>query len=421
MSQNSNSPKKNIVILGGSYAGVSTAHYLLRHAIPHLLADEGYQVVLVSSSSHVMCRPACPRALISDDMFPLDKLFVDIATAFQQYPADRFHFICGTATALDHVNRAVSVSVAEGKVIEQLAFDALVIATGASTPSPLLGLNGSYEGLRQSWEDFRKALPNAKTVVIAGGGPAGVETAGELGEYLNGRAGIFHSKLEKRKVAITLVTAGSKILPALRPALAQKAEGYLAQIGVTVMKNTRVGSVSPGEAGFENVGMSATINLSNGQTLNADLYIPATGTRPNTSFIDSTLLTSDGRVETNPSTLRVDKAGPRIYAIGDVSSYARPAVHNILGAVPVLCANIKRELLRASGKTDVAVKDDRVFKEDRRETQMVPIGKSKGVGAAMGWRLPGFLVWLIKGRDYWLWTTVKVWSGEQWVKKKTDA
>ncbi|KAF4924066.1 hypothetical protein CGCVW01_v004300 [Colletotrichum viniferum] len=129
------------------------------------------------------------------------------------------------------------------------------------------------------------------------------------------------------------------------------------------------------------------------------------------------MLNSDGRVETNPSTLRVDKAGPRTYAIGDVSSYARPAVHNILSAVPVLCANIKRDLLLASGKTDAAAKDDRVFKEDSRETQMVPIGKSKGVGAAMGWRLPGFLVWLIKGRDYWLWTTTKLWGGEQWAKE----
>ncbi|KAI8190731.1 hypothetical protein KHU50_008770 [Colletotrichum sp. SAR 10_65] len=417
MSRNGNSPKKNIVILGGSYGGVSTAHYLLRHVIPDLAAEEGYQVVLVSSSSHVMCRPACPRALISDDMFPQDKLFVDISTVFQQYPADRFHFVCGNATALDHINRTISVSVAGGKVVEKLDFDALVIATGASTPSPLLGLNGSYEGLRQSWNDFRKALPQAKSIVIAGGGPAGVETAGELGEYLNGRAGLFNSTPEKPKVAITLVTAGTKILPALRPALGQQAERYLAQVGVTVIKNTRVDSVMPSKAGVEDIGMSATINLSNGQTLSADLYIPATGTRPNTSFINPSLLTSDGRVETNPSTLRVDKAGPRVYAIGEASSYARPAVHNILGAVPVLCANLKRDLLLVSGKPNMAIRDDRVFKEDLRETQMVPIGKSKGVGAAIGWRLPGFLVWLIKGRDYWLWTTTKLWGGEQWAKE----
>lgn len=117
------------------------------------------------------------------------------------------------------------------------------------------------------------------------------------------------------------------------------------------------------------------------------------------------------------STLRVDKAGPRVYAVGDVGSHARPAVHNILNTVPTLCANIKRDLLIAQGKDETAVGLDRVFKEDTRETQLVPIGKSKGVGAAMGWQLPSLIVWMIKGRDYWLWTTGGLWSGNQWAKE----
>ncbi|KAL0932273.1 amid-like mitochondrial oxidoreductase [Colletotrichum truncatum] len=413
MAQNAHSiTKKNIVILGGSYGGVSTAHYLLKHAIPQLPVEAGYKIVLVSASSQVMCRPACPRALISDDMFPQEKLFVDIATAFEKYPSSSFHFICGTATALDHVRRNVTITLAQDKGNETLDFDALVIATGASTASPLLGLNHDFDSLRQSWHEFRQALSQAKSIVIAGGGPAAVETAGELGEYLNGRKG-----LEKPKVAITLVAGGSKILPALRPAIAQTAEAYLGQVGVTIIKNTRVQDTNPPGAGVVNVALNATLTLSDGRTLTTDLYIPATGTRPNTSFVDDSLLTPDGRVETNTSTLRVDKAGPRIYAIGDASSYARPAVHNILAAVPILCANIKRDLLLTLDNQKSSASNDRLFKEDTRETQMVPIGKSKGVGAAMGYRLPSFLVWLIKGRDYWLWTTGKLWSGDQWAKE----
>jgi len=105
------------------------------------------------------------------------------------------------------------------------------------------------------------------------------------------------------------------------------------------------------------------------------------------------------------------------YAVGAAASYAPPAIHLILNAVPVLCANIKRDLLLASGKEESAVGGDRVFKEDTRETQLVPIGRSKGVGAVMGYRLPSFLVWLIKGRDYWLWTTGDLWSGKPWAKE----
>lgn len=35
----------------------------------------------------------------------------------------------------------------------------------------------------------------------------------------------------------------------------------------------------------------------------------------------------------------------------------------------------------------------------------------------MGYKVPGFLVWLIKGREYWLWTTGNLWSGKQWAKE----
>ena len=406
-------PQKNIVILGGSYGGVSTAHNLLKHAIPHLPDNKAYQVIIVSTSSQAMCRPACPRALISDDMFSQSKLFVSIPEVLEQYPKETFRFIQGTATKLDHTSRKVSINLANGKT-ETLDFYALIIATGASTPSPLLGLNRDVDFLRKNWTAFRQVLPSAKSIVIAGGGPAGIETAGELGEYLNGRPGWFSSKPAHPKVAITVVTSGSEILPALRPTIAAKAEAYLTAVGVTVSKNTRVTTIDPPGAGTEDVAARATITLDDGNVLDADLYIPATGTTPNTSFVDKSLLTPDGRIDTNPATLRVDKAGPRIYAVGDVASYARPAIHIILEAIPVLRSNIRRDLFLDAGEV---VDDDRIFKEDKRETQMVPIGKSKGVGAAMGWRLPSWMVWAIKGRDYWLWTTGGLWSGSTWAKE----
>ncbi|KAK1984223.1 hypothetical protein LZ30DRAFT_586736 [Colletotrichum cereale] len=414
----SSSPKKDIVILGGSYGGVSTAHYLLRHVLPKLPRPDEYQVVLVSPSAQAMCRQACPRALISDDMFPQDKLFVGVSSMFESYAEGTFSFLHGTATALDHVNRTVTINMAGDKSVRALDYHAVVIATGASTPSPLLSINRDSESLRQSWADFRKALPIAKNIVIAGGGPAGVETAGELGEYLNGRAGWLQSTPANPKATITLVTSAPEILPALRPAIARKAEGYLAQVGVTVRKGVRVDTVRPAAAGADEVAAKATVSLDNGETLDADLYIPATGTRPNTGFVDaSLLLLPGGRVNTNPSTLRVDAAGPRAYAIGDASSFAAPAVHNILAGIPILCANIKRDLLLASENPERAEDQDRQFAEDPRENHLVPVGRSRGVGAAMGHQLPSFMVWMIKGRDYWLWTTGNLWSGEQWAKE----
>lgn len=135
----------------------------------------------MSASAQVIC----PRALISDHEFPQEKLFVNIPKAFEQYPQDNFRYVHSTATKLYHTDRSVEVSLAAGES-EKITFLSLIIATGASTPTPLMGLNRDENFLRESWAESRKALPEAKNIVIAGGGPAGVEVGGELGEYLNG-------------------------------------------------------------------------------------------------------------------------------------------------------------------------------------------------------------------------------------------
>jgi NADH dehydrogenase FAD-containing subunit len=294
---------------------------------------------------------------------------------------------------------------------------ALIIATGSSTHSPLMGLIEDKKRLEASWYDFRKALKNAKSIVIAGGGPTGVETAGELGEYLNGRASFLQTNLKSPQVTVTIVTSSPQILPHLRTSIARKAEAYLAKIGVTVIKNVRVESVSPTGAGTgAALTTKARVTLGNGKILDADIYIPATGMRPNTSYIDPGLLTEDGLVDTD-TTLRVGKAGPRVYAIGDVASCGRPGIPGIYNAVPVLGSNMKRDLFVAAGKDSDSLEKYRVFKDDTRESQLVPIGKSKGVGAVNGYQLPSFMVWLIKGRDYALWTGGGLWTGKNWAKE----
>ncbi|KAL8806139.1 MAG: hypothetical protein Q9182_001540 [Xanthomendoza sp. 2 TL-2023] len=438
--------QKNIVILGGSYGGVSTAHYLLKHVLRNHLFDKDLdRILLISASSKAMCRPACPRAMLSDDMFPQEKLFVSIPESFKKYPKGSFHFIHGIATELNPANRTVSISLPTGPVREdylrglaaelndtkrlatihlsgsilRINYHVLVIATGASTPSPLHGLNRDADDLRTSWQKFRSALPTANSIVIAGGGPAGVETAGELGEYLNGHGGRL-GRTADPKVSITVVTTGPHILPFLRLAVAEKAERYLAAVGVTVIKNARVKRVKPEGAGRTDDALTSktTVILEDGRSLEADLYIPATGTIPNTKFIPKPLLTSDGRVVNDPLTLHVRRAGSFVYAVGDVATYSRPAIHLILKAIPILCQNIERDLILSTeeGRLLMAqVKYEyRIFEEDTRETQLVPIGRTKGVGTAMGWSLPSPFVWLFKGRDYWLWTTASVWSGRQW-------
>ena len=415
---------KNIVILGGSFAGISTAHYLLKHAVPSLPEPSSYQVVLVSPASQAMWRPAAPRAFISDDTLDQNKLFVDIPSLFDQYPEHSFRFILAAAKTLDHANRTITVA-ADGQS-QTLDYYSLVIATGATTTSPLFDAEDKdMSALRAEWAAVRKVIPSARNIVIAGAGPTGVETAGELAELLNGKPGWFawvtgSSGNNNNKANITIVTAGSQILSAQDASVAAKAEAMLAKLGVTVIKQARVKAVEPADAGTTTSAHGpAKVQLDDGRTLHADLYIPTMGTRANTAFADASLLADDGRVDTNAETLRVDKAGERVYAIGDVAGHVKwPGITTIYAAVPVLCANIKRDLLLAAGeKKESSVGPDRKFKEDANLTQVVPIGSAAGVGVTMGFTLPSIVVQMAKGRDYMLGQSTNMWNGKKWVRE----
>jgi len=428
---------KTVLVVGAGYAGLSVAHYTLKHIIPALPnKGEGYSLTLVDPSDSFFARPAAPRAVVSDKLLPTEKCFMEFQSHFKQYGPGKFIFIKGKATALDYAARTITVAKSNGDN-ESVPYYALVIACGTLSQSPLLGLHRDDEFVKDSWKAFQAAIPKAKSIVIAGGGPAGIETAGELGDFLNGKVGLFQSKLQNPKCPITVVCADSKILPALRPAIAAQAEKYLAKVGVTILKNVRVESVTPEGAGQEDsssgdlskVTQATKVKLSNGETLDADIYLPAMGLKPNAAWVPPELRTEAGYVEANSTTLRVDKAGPRVYVIGDVGSYSRGGIMDLLySAFPVLAANVKRDLLHFAAVGDAADDGaaaekaalpgkDREYKENLKETQLVPIGRSMGVGAVFGWRLPSFMVWVIKGRDYMLSFAPPVVNGSNWTKE----
>jgi NADPH-dependent 2,4-dienoyl-CoA reductase/sulfur reductase-like enzyme len=155
--------------------------------------------------------------------------------------------------------------------------------------------------------------------------------------------------------------------------------------------------------------------LSNGETRETDLYLPATGVTPNTKFVPTALLNEQGYVVANPETLRVEEAGPRVYTVGDVAAYARWGIMDIFSAVPVVMSNLKRDLLVPDGEKPAG--KDRTFKANPKETQLVPIGQSKGVGAVFGIKLPNVVVKMIKGKNYFTDKVGSIVDGSHWSKE----
>ncbi|KAI4232263.1 MAG: hypothetical protein L6R40_007455 [Gallowayella cf. fulva] len=384
----------DIVIIGASYAGLGTAHYLLKHTIPALEKDSTdstrYRLTLISATTHFYHKVGAPRFLASPDLIPLSKAFLPIADGFKDYDPDHFELVIGEAQTLDETKKTIVVKdTYESGPSRTFSYSTLVLATGSSSESPLWSIPGSHEKTIAALKETQSALPNAKTVLIAGGGPAGVETAGEI-------ATLFPN------ADITLLSGADRLLTRLRPVISAAAESQESALGVKTVHNLKVDSVT-------SEGGQTEVKLSDGTSRTVDIYIPATGIRPNTAFLPKSWLTDRGYVITRDATsLRGPIDG--VYAIGDVAGYSLGGALDIIDAVRPLCSTILGDV--SEGKLGKALP----FKQTVTETQIVPIGPSGGVGSVFGWRVPSFVVWAFKSRDYMIGMVPGVVSGAKFVK-----
>src|SRR5262245_21196206 len=238
--------KKRIVILGGGFGGLYTALEMERT----IARDPNIEVTLVNHDNFFLFTPMLHEVAASDlDMThivnPIRKLL------------KRVQFFQGDVERIALEDRMVEVSHGRDHHRHQLEYDHLVIGVGNITN--YYNLPGLEENaltikslgdaiflrsrLIQNLEeadfectDKRKPLT---TVVIAGGGCAGVETIDAVNDFLRG-AVPFYKNLEERDLRIVLVHSGSVILPELDAKLGAYAQQKLMERGIDIRLNTRV-------------------------------------------------------------------------------------------------------------------------------------------------------------------------------------
>ncbi|MCJ1387733.1 hypothetical protein MMC18_000576 [Xylographa bjoerkii] len=281
---------KHIVIIGGSYAGISTAHRILKQA-----AKTGpLKITLVSPNTHFYWSMASPRGLVPGQLAD-EKLFQPITAGFSKYPATQFKFILAKAESLDVEAKTVGIS---GN--QTLDYDYLILATGSHTKgeAPFKGL-GTTEETKDALHDIQAQVAEAKTIIIAGAGVTGVEAAGELAfEY--GRA-----------KEVILIASGPTILEYSPASVSKYALKALETLKVEVRLETKVMDSAQLPDGRKE------LTLSSGGKLTTDMYIPTFGLTPNSSYLPATYLNANGSVMVDQY-LRV-KGAKDVWAIGDVS------------------------------------------------------------------------------------------------------
>ncbi|OAX79693.1 hypothetical protein ACJ72_05986 [Emergomyces africanus] len=383
-------PTKTVAIIGASWAGIKTAHTILK-SIPDI------KVILINPSSKHFFNIAAPRIFAKPEAFKPEQYIFDIPELFQKYDANIFSFVQGAARAIDVDGKTVTVAVTAGAEDKELgesviAFDYLVIASGSTTLATL-GQDSvlvpfkttESDDIQTTIEQSQKTISESKTIVVGGAGPVGVEFSGELGEAFQG----------KKDTSITLVTQTDRILPGLKSSASSKAHAILSNLGVNIRTSTTITSVSQDPSSKK-----WTVTLKGGETLTADAYIATTGIIPNSDFIPTDLKTSDGWVPVDAE-FRVQRKDAEsdeklpIYAVGDITTHLPRMVAKVAGQVPVLVANLKADIEKSAGKRPQYSSSDMIL-------MVVPVGARSGTGQLWFFVVWGWLVAFMKGRDYFL-------------------
>ena len=250
-----------------------------------------------------------------------------------------YRFFFGALEAVDTQNRRVVIAPLldeDGSELvgrHEIRFDYLVLALGSVTndfATPGAAQNCIFLDDRHQADRFRDKLLNhclrvsrsmaidpaqdaRVRVAIVGGGATGVELAAEL---FNAAAALRYYGLEvfdEKRLDVTVIEAGPRILPALPEPLAAAATHELEALGVRVATGLQVSEVTAGE-----------ILTRSGERIAADIKVWAAGVRGPSLPADASGLERNRLeqfvVRPTLQTTRDD----RIFAIGDCCSCLLP-------------------------------------------------------------------------------------------------
>lgn len=301
------SPGQTIVIIGGGFGGVRAALDLSKKRLPST------RIVLISDKTYLEYFAALYRVVVGGS--PLE-MCIPLQTIFKNTAVE---LIYETVT---HVDFKHKVAVLKSGLF--VSYNTLILAVGSeSAYFNIPGireysygarsvhealklkrhLHELFESTKQASSDFKRSGGH---VVIIGGGPTGVELAGELGWYtrLLAQKHGFPSFF----LTIDLIEGMPRLLPMLSEKISERVKQHLQSLGINIFLNR---SILKGD--FEEVYLSDL-------RMKTKTLIWTAGTKVNSLLSSLQGLEYDSKRRVVVTSTLAAKGFPEVYIIGDAAA-----------------------------------------------------------------------------------------------------
>ena len=386
-----------VVVVGGGFGGLQVVRHLRRAPVSITLVDR-QNYMLFQPLAYQVATGALSAAEITN---PLRAIVKHQGNA---------SVVLAEVDELDLKGRRIFLGgLANGSDGGELAYDTLVVATGArysyfghpewqAHAPELKSLDGALDirsriltafeaaeveedaALRESWLTF----------VVVGGGPTGVEMAGQIAELAHETLRREFRSSDPSAARVLLVEAGERMLHGFPESLSRKAIRDLERLGVTPLVGHKVAGITADSVTIQ--GPSGDLRHTAARTVVWAAGVEAShlaGTLAREAGVE---VDHAGRVPVGPD---LTLAGhPEVIALGDMADVRAPdgTSRKLPGLAPVAIQQGRYAAKLISRRLDG--RETGAF-QYRDKGNLATIGRSRAVADIKGLRLSGFPAWFV--------------------------
>ena len=387
-----------VLILGGGFAGVETAKHLERVTRQR----DDVEIWLVSRENFSLFTPLLPEVCSGHIEA---RHCVTALRAQMRRPSS--WAVTAEVERIDLDAKQVTVMGGDGD-LHRLNYDSLVLALGGETAT--FGIKGITEyaaGMKTLADAFAlrnriiEMLERAEleedqaeraaqlTFVVGGAGFSGVETAGEIEDFIRRVRRRFYPKIRADEIQAHLVELKDRVLPEMPAKMGEYAALKLRERGFRIHLQTPIREVREGG-----------VVIGDGELIPTRTVIWTGGVQPASAVGEAGIEVDKAGRAVVQATMETSRPG--VWAIGDCAripdaeaegSYHAPTAQNAVREGKQLARNV---IAAIDGRTE----DIRPFRY-RTIGTLGSIGSHTGVGIVFGIRVRGWIAWFMWRGYYW--------------------